>query len=400
MSESDHRRLGRELDLFHFQEEAPGAVFWHPRGLELVRALEAHLRRIVLRDGYREVRTPQVLARSVWQASGHWDSFRAGMMPLARDDEREAALKPVSCPGHVQIALDAQPSHRDLPLRYAELGVVHRKEPSGVLHGLFRLRQFTQDDGHVLCAPAQVHDELVRVLARMQHLYAGFGFPELDVALATRPDVRAGDDALWDRAEHELAEAARAAGFSPRNKPGEGAFYGPKIELGLRDRAGRAWQCGTVQLDYVMPARFGASYVAADGRRAPLVMIHRALLGSVERFCGVLLEHHDGKLPGWLAPEAVRVLAVSGKQAAYAASLADDLRARGVRAEADRKEAPLGGRIREAHAARVPFVLVVGAREEAASSVVLRGEGGATDEVLAREEGLARLASACAPPAP
>ncbi len=396
LHEFDHRRLGQDLDLFHLQEEAPGAVFWHPRGLALVRALEAQLRRIVLCDGYREVRTPQVMARSIWESSGHWQSFAAGMMRLA-EDEREAALKPVSCPGHVQIVMRACPSHHDLPIRLAELGVVHRHEPSGVLHGLFRLRQFTQDDGHVFCAPGQVHDELVRFLSRVRSLYASFGFDDVDVALSTRPPVRAGDDATWDRAEAALAGAARAAGFEPRIQPGEGAFYGPKIELVLRDRAGRSWQCGTIQLDYFMPVRFGALYVDADGAKKPLVMIHRALLGSLERFAGILLEHHEGRLPAWLAPEAVRVLPVGGAQASYAEAIAEDLRARGVRAEADARDAPLGRRIRDAHHERIPHVLVVGAREVEAGTVVVRAE---PEHAEVREAAVARLAHACAPPDP
>jgi len=398
----DHRRLGAELDLFHLQEEAPGSVFWHPRGLVLVRAIEDHIRRIVAVDGYREVRTPQVVARSIWESSGHWGSFAAGMMRLERDDERELALKPVSCPGHLQIVLRASPSYRDLPLRLAELGLVHRNEPSGVLHGLFRLRQFTQDDGHVFCAEEHVHDELVRFLARVKRLYASFGFADVEVALSTRPPVRAGDDAAWDRAEAALARAAEACALDVRLQPGEGAFYGPKIELVLRDRAGRKWQCGTIQLDYFMPERFGAVYVAADGSKRPLVMLHRALLGSVERFAGILLEHHAGRLPAWLAPEVARVLPVAGAHSAYADEVTKRLRSVGIRASRDGRDSPLPRRIRDAHEDRIPFVLVTGARDIAAGTVALRdaSEEGSGSRTLSVDEAAAFVAERCAPPEP
>jgi threonyl-tRNA synthetase len=396
LPEYDHRRLGQELDLFHLQEEAPGAVFWHPRGLELIRNLESWVRRIVAHDGYREVRTPQLMSRSIWQSSGHWESFAAGMIHVDHD-ERAGALKPVNCPGHVQIAMRAQLSHRDLPLRLAENGVVHRNEASGVLHGLFRLRQFTQDDGHIFCAEEHVHAELVRFLARVQWVYRALGLSDFDVALSTRPPVRAGDDASWEKAEAALARAADVAGHALRIQPGEGAFYGPKIELSARDRAGRVWQCGTIQLDYFMPQRFGASYVAADGSRRPLVMLHRAMLGSFERFAAILLEHHAGRLPAWLAPEAARVLAVSEAQSAYASEVVRALASRTVRASSDARDGSLSWRIRDAHLARVPFVLVVGAREADARSVVLRSDDGAA---VPLDVAVARIAECASPPDP
>lgn len=407
LSHDDHRRLGQELDLFHLQDEAPGAVFWHPRGLAIVRALEGWLRQVAESDGYREVRTPQVMSRAIWSSSGHWQNFAAGMMKVPDEarDERDLALKPVNCPGHVQIAMDARLSHRHLPLRLSELGVVHRREPSGVLHGLFRLRQFTQDDGHVFCAEEDVRSELLRFLKRVKAVYASVGFDEVDVALSTRPEVRAGRDADWDRAEEHLQRAAEEAGFSPRHQPGEGAFYGPKIELVLRDHAGRAWQCGTIQVDYVMPARFGASYVGSDGRRHPLVMIHRALLGSLERFAGILLEHHGGRLPGWLAPVSVRVLPVQSAQRGHGDALLRELREHGVRAELDAHDAPLSQRVHDARHARVPWLAVLGAREVKANQVAVRSlhasalDADATkDEVLARDQAVGLIAGRCAAP--
>ena len=405
----DHRRLGHELDLFHLQEGAPGAVFWHPRGLDLVHNLERWVRHITRADHYREVRTPLFLDRSIWESSGHWQSFANGMIHV-HDEERDGALKPVSCPAHVQIAMRARLSHHDLPLRLAEHGVVHRNEPSGVLHGLFRLRQFTQDDGHVFCAREQVAAELVAFLRRVKWVYDVLGFSELDVALSTRPAERAGDDALWDLAERSLIVAAEEAGLpSLRIQPGEGAFYGPKIELTARDSVGRAWQCGTIQLDYFMPARFGASYVAADGSKQPLVMIHRAMLGSFERFTGILLEHHHGHLPSWLAPEPVRILPIAGAQNAYAADVASALASSGVRAVVDDREESLGRRIRDAQLVRIPNVVVVGAREAERGAVALRvREGGDVNDgagptraaELALGEAIRLLAERCRAPEP
>lgn len=391
----DHRSIGPRLGLFHFQDEAPGMAFWHPRGLVLVRALEDAARRFVRAAGYSEVRTPQLLRQPIWEASGHWQHFRAGMFALA-DEGQPAALKPVSCPGHIQIAARSALSYRDLPLRLCEFGCCHRDEPSGTLHGLFRLRQFTQDDGHVFCAEDQVEAEIRRFCSGVGAFYAAFGFPEVAVALSTRPPERAGDDALWDRAEAALQAAAEAAGLRPALQPGEGAFYGPKLEFSLRDRLGRAWQCGTIQLDFVLPERFDLRYVDASGQRRRPAILHRALYGSVERFLGVLLEHHAGSLPGWLAPVQVRVAPVGPDQREAAAAAAAELRAAGLRVELDEREETLARRVAEAHEDGVPFFAVVGAREAAAGSLALRSREG--QRVLPRPDALAALAAACAPP--
>lgn len=381
MSErDDHRRIGRELDLFHLQEEAPGAVFWHPRGLVVVRALEEHVRRVVRADGYEEVRTPQVMARKIWEESGHWEKFGDDMMRVDR-----AALKPVSCPGAIQIV--RRRDHGDgAPVRLSELGVVHRNERKSQLLGLFRLRQFTQDDGHVFCAERDVDDEIARFVARVRALYAAFGLEDVEMVLALRPAVRAGSDALWDRAESALSRAVCRAGLEPSVVPGGGAFYGPKLEIVVRDARGRRWQCGTVQLDFVLPERFGL----------PCVMLHRAMLGSFERFVGLLLERTAGRLPPWLAPEQVRVLAVAPALADYAAEVAALLDARGLRASVDARDAPLGARVKRAHDARVPLVAIVGPRDRDARSVSLRH--GSEKQELPLAGALEALAGACSPP--
>ncbi len=353
----DHRRLGRELDLFHLQDDAPGSVFWHPRGLVVLRALEEHVRRAVAADGYEEVRSPQVLARSVWEKSGHWEKFSAGMMRLDGD----AALKPVSCPGH--IALARRRSREALPLRLCEMGVVHRNERRSQLAGLFRLRQFMQDDGHVFCEEDQIDAEVARFWARARALYQGAGFDVIEASLSLRPDVRAGDDALWDRAELLLARALDAAGIAFDRVPGGGAFYGPKLELMLRDQGGRSWQCGTLQVDLVLPRRFGIR---------PPVILHRAMLGSFERFIALLLERHAGKLPPFLAPEAVRVLPVAPEQSAYAAEVAALLERGGARVHVDPRDHDLSRRVSDAHRAKVPIVVVVGPRDVASRRVSVR----------------------------
>lgn len=393
LDEHDHRRLGPRLDLFHLQDDAPGSVFWHPRGLALHRALEQHARAHVLACGYQEVRSPQLLLRPVWEASGHWEHFRQDMLAL---EDGEGALKPVSCPGHLALARHARPSWRDLPSRLAEFGLVHRNEPRGALHGLFRLRQFTQDDGHVFCREAQVADEVARFCAGLRRFYAGFGFADVEAAFSSRPQGRAGSDALWDVAERALREAAEAAGLAPKHQPGQGAFYGPKLEFALRDRSGRAWQCGTLQLDFVLPGRFDLGYVEPGGERRAPVMLHRALYGSVERFLGLLLEHHRGVLPAWLCPEQAVVVPL-GEARAYAEGLVRDLAAAGVRARLDAREEALGRKVRDAHALGVPSVLVVGEREMAWWAVRVRERGGVQRE-LRREHAVAELAAACAPP--
>jgi threonyl-tRNA synthetase len=393
LDHDDHRAAGPRLGLFHLQDEAPGMVFWHPKGLALVRALEDAVRRRAAAEGYHEVRTPQLLRQSLWEASGHWEHFRHGMFALEQDGVC-AALKPVSCPCHIQIAQRRSLSYRDLPLRLCEFGLCHRDEPSGTLHGLFRLRQFTQDDGHIFCAEDQVAAEIDRFCRGAAAFYAAMGFVDVAVALSTRPPQRAGDDATWDRAEAMLAAAAAAAGLRPALQPGEGAFYGPKLEFTLRDRLGRAWQCGTIQLDLVLPRRFGLHYVdAGDVRRHP-AMLHRALLGSVERFLAVLLEH--GALPPWLAPVQVVVVPVHPAQAAAAAAALAELRAAGLRAELDDRPETLARRVAEAHAGGVPCLAVVGAREAEAGTLALRERG--EQSLLPRAEAVAALARRCAPP--
>ncbi len=393
---NDHRAIGRRLDLFHQREEAPGMVFWHPAGFDLFERLVAAARRVLAAQGYREVRTPQLLRAPVWEASGHARHFADGMIHAAGEGVRES-LKPVSCPGHLYIAQQRAPSYRDLPLRYAEFGVVHRNELSGALQGLLRLRQFTQDDGHVLCADVDAaRREVQRFCAAVPGFYRAFGFDEVRVALATRPADRAGDDAMWDLAEGALRGALADLGVDHGIEAGGGAFYGPKIEYTLRDRQGRSWQCGTIQFDLAMPSRFDVAYVDADGIRRPPVMLHRALFGSVERFLAILLEHHGVDLPLWLAPVQAWALPVSEAQAEAAEALAASLRDRGVRCEA-RCEGTLGRRIALAHARGVPRVLVLGRRELAEGRVSLRGRAGEQAEVR-REEAIEALSRACAAP--
>jgi threonyl-tRNA synthetase len=398
----DHRDVGRRLDLFHFQEEAPGMVFWHPAGWVLYRVLEEAARRQVAAQGYREVRTPQLVGQRMWELSGHWQHFR-GEMFVHEGDGAAAALKPVSCPGHVQLVARAAPSYRDLPIRLAEMGLCHRLEPSGALSGLFRLRQFTQDDGHVFCAEEQVVDEVARFCAGLRRFYPAFGFDEPRVQLATRPASRAGDDAVWDRAEALLERAAQAAGVVCEPDPGGGAFYGPKLEWVLRDRGGRSWQCGTIQLDMVMPERFDLAYVAAGGQRLRPALLHRALYGSIERFMAIVLEHHGVALPAWLAPEQVRVLPVGGDGggagAAAAAEAVASLGRAGLRAARHDENATLSRRVRDAHDEGVPYVLVLGAREAASGSVSLRAmRGGSPARELPVGAALAELEDACRPP--
>jgi threonyl-tRNA synthetase len=393
LAEDDHREIGRRLDLFHFQEEAAGMVFWHPRGYRTLRALEQLIRRHSEQDGFEEVRTPQLLRQPIWEASGHWQHFRDGMFHLA---DEALAVKPVSCPGHLEILKRRVASYRDLPLRYSELGLVHRNEPSGTLHGLFRLRQFTQDDGHVFCAPEQVGVEVARFCRSLVALYRALGFAEVEVSFATRPDERAGSDEVWDRAERLLFEAASEAGLEPSLAPKSGAFYGPKLEFALPDRLGRRWQCGTIQLDLVLPERFDVSYVDRSGQRQRPLMLHRATLGSLERFLGVVLEQHDGVLPGWLAPEQVMVVPVEAAQASYAEELAVELRGAGLRVRVDQRSESLSRRVAGAHEQAVPFVVVVGQRELDARTASLRagGEQRSLDRVALKLE----LARRCAPP--
>lgn len=370
----DHRSLGEALGLFHFQDEAPGCPFWHPRGMSLLKRVEDHVRQRMAADGYQEVRTPQMMARSLWEQSGHWDLYGGNMFVLG-DENRRMAVKPMNCPGHVQVFRHGVRSWRDLPMRYAEFGVCHRDEPSGALHGLMRLRAFTQDDGHVFCRPDQVRGEVARFCRLVSRLYRDFGFSDFGVALSLRPDVRAGSDDVWDRAEEALADAAAAAGLSPARAPGEGAFYGPKLEFSLKDSRGRAWQCGTIQLDMVLPARLGAAYAAADGSKQPAVILHRAALGSLERFIGILLEHHGGDLPMWLAPEQVLVATISERQAGWAREVADRLSAAGLRVRLDDGSDRIAAKVRGAALLRIPAVAVVGEREASAGALDVRMGG-------------------------
>lgn len=396
LDEHDHRNIGRRLDLFHLQEEAPGMVFWHPRGYQVYRLVEEAVRRQMAAQGFREVRTPQILRQSIWETSGHWQHFAADMFVFA-DEDRAAAAKPVSCPCHLQIVERLSPSYRDLPLRLGELGLVHRNEASGTLHGLFRLRQFTQDDGHIFCEEGQIEDEVARFCASLRTFYAAFGFADVAVGFSTRPALRAGSDATWDRAEAMLRAAADRAGLAPVEQPGQGAFYGPKLEFVLQDRLGRAWQCGTIQLDLVLAERFGVHYVDASGARRPPAMLHRATLGSLERFLGILLEHHDGALPPWLAPDQAVVAPVTDAHRAYADGVVASLRAAGVRAAIDARSETLARKVVDAHAEGVPFFLVAGAREVERGAISLRErQGGRRD--LPLDVGVAELARACAPP--
>ncbi len=395
---SDHRVIGQQLDLFHLQEEAPGMVFWHPRGYALYRALESVVRSWTARDGFEEVRTPELLRSAIWEQSGHWQNFREHMFAF-EDDGKSAAMKPVNCPGHAQIVKKRSLSHRDLPLRLAEFGVVHRDEPSGVLHGLMRLRQFTQDDGHVFLAEADIEREVAHFCSSLHDFYRALGFKEIAVSFATRPLQRAGSDETWDRAELALENAARRAGLHTRHKPGEGAFYGPKLEFELHDRHGRAWQCGTIQLDFVLPERFELSYDDGAGKRVRPAMLHRAMLGSLERFLGILLEHHAGRVPAWLAPEQVRVLPVHREQRGYAEELVLRLRERGLRASCDASDATLGRRVAQAHGLCVPLLWVVGAREASGGTVAERSQSDA-QRVLPVVAALDAAASVSALPEP
>ncbi|WP_437619918.1 threonine--tRNA ligase [Sorangium sp. So ce1151] len=391
LDEDDHRSLGQRLDLFHFQEEAPGMVFWHARGFALYRLLEEAIRRQMMRDSYREVRTPLILRQAIWKASGHWDNFSSNMFRLSEEDHA-AAIKPVNCPGHMQIVARMAPSYRDLPLRIGEFGMVHRDEPSGTLHGLFRLRQFTQDDGHIFCVEEQIEAEVARFARTLRDFYAGFGFDDMVVGFSTRPAERSGSDEVWDRAEAALSAAATSAGLEYRLQPGEGAFYGPKLEFVLRDRLGRSWQCGTIQLDLVLPERFDITYVDASGARRRPAILHRALLGSVERFLGILLEHYRGALPLWLSPEQVVVVPVTDAQRAYAEEVLQRLQQKGVRAILDAGDDSLSRKIAVAHASAIPLVAVVGKREAERRSVALREREGGQQRELPLDEAVVEVA--------
>jgi len=396
MHHDDHRSLGNRLDLFHQQEEGPGVVFWHPRGAALYRVVEGYIHRRMAAAGFREVRTPQLLSRRLWEASGHWEKFGDEMFACG-EGERVVALKPMSCPGHIQIFNKRVRSWRDLPLRLCEFGACHRNEPSGALHGLMRTRAFTQDDAHIFCREDQVEAEVARFCALLRRVYADFGFPDFSVGFSTRPAVRAGSDDLWDRAEAQLAAAAQAAGLAPRLQPGEGAFYGPKLEFKLRDSLGRDWQCGTVQLDFVLPERLEAEYVDASGQRVRPVMIHHAVLGSLERFLAMLLEHFAGQLPLWLAPDQVAVAPISPAQGEYVGAVAAALEEAGLRVALDDRAERLPRKIVDARERGIPLFLAAGALEAESGTVSLRRrDGSQSSHALA--EAVALLRAEAAPP--
>ncbi len=371
----DHRKIGRDLDLFHFQEEGPGLIFWHPKGWAIWQQVEQYMRDVYRNNGYQEVKAPQILDLSLWKKTGHWDNYRENMF-TTESESRTYGLKPMNCPGHVQIFNHGLHSYRDLPLRYGEFGQCHRNEPSGSLHGMMRVRGFTQDDGHIFCTEDQMQDECADYTSLLQKVYADFGFHDILYKVATRPEKRIGSDEVWDKAENALMESLRRTGCDFEISPGEGAFYGPKVEYTLKDAIGRHWQCGTLQVDFSMPERLGAEYVdATDKRRAP-VMLHRAILGSLERFIGMLIENHAGALPAWLAPVQAVVCCISEPAAAYATEIAQTLKKQGFRVESDLRAEKIPYKIREHSMQKVPYILVVGEKERQTGAVSVRGRGG------------------------
>ncbi len=386
----DHRRLGAELDLFHLQEEAPGSVFWHPKGWKLYRNLENFIRGRLEKTGYVEVKTPQILDRSLWEASGHWEKFRENMFTV-ESEEKVMAVKPMNCPCHVQIFKQGMKSYRDLPLRMAEFGSCHRNEPSGSLHGLMRVRAFTQDDAHIFCTPEQIVSETKAFCDLLQGIYKDLGFTDIRVKFSDRPEKRAGEDSVWDVAENALIDAATAAGIEYALNPGEGAFYGPKLEFVLRDTIGRDWQCGTLQVDFVLPERLDATYVGEDGKRHRPVMLHRAIYGSFERFIGILIEHYAGKFPLWLAPVQAVVATITSDADSYGNELYQELKAKGIHAELDVRNEKISYKIREHSLQKVPYLLVVGKREAEEGTVAIRRLGGETQQVMKKEEILQQL---------
>ncbi|MFZ9368214.1 MAG: threonine--tRNA ligase [Burkholderiaceae bacterium] len=370
----DHRKLGRVLDLFHFQDEAPGLIFWHPKGWTIWQQVEQYMRKVYVDNGYQEVKAPQILDRTLWEKSGHWDNYKDNMF-TTDSENRHYALKPMNCPGHVQIFRANLHSYRELPLRYGEFGQCHRNEPSGSLHGMMRVRGFTQDDGHIFCTEDQILDECVAFTALLQKVYRDFGFHEVIYKVATRPEKRVGSDDLWDKAEQALIASLERSGCVYEISPGEGAFYGPKIEYTLKDAIGRAWQCGTIQVDFSMPVRLEAEYVAEDNSRKVPVMLHRAILGSLERFIGMLIENHAGALPVWLAPQQVSILNISEGQAEYAQKLEQNLKKQGFRVHADLRNEKITYKIREHSLQKIPYIVVVGDKERDANTVAVRARG-------------------------
>ena len=371
----DHRKLGRDLDLFHFQDEGPGLIFWHPKGWAIWQQVEQYMRQVYRDNGYQEVKAPQILEISLGKTTGHWDNYRENMF-TTESENRMYGLKPMNCPGHVQIFNAGLRSYRDLPLRYGELGQCHRNEPSGSLHGMMRVRGFTQDDGHIFCTEDQLQDECADFTSLLQKVYADFGFTEVLYKVATRPEKRIGSDEVWDKAEAALMESLRRTGCTFEVSPGEGAFYGPKVEYTLKDAIGRHWQCGTIQVDFSMPQRLGAEYVDANDQRVAPVMLHRAILGSLERFIGMLIENHAGAMPAWLAPVQAVVCCISEPAAAYAAEITQSLKKQGFRVESDLRGEKITYKIREHSLQKVPYILVVGEKERQVGAVAVRGRGG------------------------
>jgi threonyl-tRNA synthetase len=388
----DHRRLGRIMDLFHFQEEAPGAVFWHPRGWTLFQKLIEYMRVRQTEAGYQEINTPELMDRSLWEASGHWESFGEHMFTSDTEDGRKFAIKPMNCPGHVQVFKQGITSYRELPLRLAEFGKVHRYEPSGALHGMLRVRAFTQDDAHIFCTPEQITQETLAVCNLLLGIYRDFGFDEVIIKFSDRPEVRVGDDAVWDQAEDALKVALDTAGLEYTHNPGEGAFYGPKLEFVLRDAIGRDWQCGTHQVDLNLPGRLGATYIGEDGQKHTPVMLHRAIFGSLERFIGILLEHHEGNLPLWLAPTQAKVLTITSDADDYAMELVAQLRAAGISADADLRNEKISYKVREHSVAKVPVLMAVGQREVSERTVAVRRLGNKQQDVMSLDDAISLLA--------
>lgn len=386
----DHRKLGKSLDLFHFQDEAPGLIFWHPKGWTLWQQVEQYMRKVYQECGYQEVKAPQILDRTLWEKTGHWENYRENMFST-ESENRNYALKPMNCPGHVQIFNSNMRSYRELPLRYGEFGQCHRNEPSGALHGIMRVRGFTQDDGHIFCTEDQIQDEVMAFHPQAMKVYGDFGFENIAIKIALRPENRIGSDEIWDRAEETLRAALRNCGMTWEELPGEGAFYGPKIEYHLKDSLGRPWQVGTMQVDFSMPGRLGAEYVSDDNSRKVPVMLHRAIVGSMERFIGILIENHAGALPTWLSPVQVAVLNISEAQADYAKSVAENLKKQGFRVHLDLRNEKITYKIREHSMQKLPYIIVVGDKERDANTVAVRTRGNLDLGVMSQEAFLDRL---------
>lgn len=386
----DHRKLGKQLDLFHMQDEAPGLVFWHPKGWALWQQVEQYMRRVYVDGGYQEIRCPQILDRKLWEKSGHWDNYKENMF-TTESEKRDYALKPMNCPGHIEVFKSDLRSYRDLPMRYGEFGACHRNESSGALHGIMRVRGFTQDDGHIFCTEDQVQEEVTKFNQVAMQVYADFGFNEINVKLALRPEARLGTDETWDKAEDSLRAALKACGVQWTELPGEGAFYGPKIEYHMKDSIGRSWQCGTIQVDFQLPGRLGAEYVAEDNSRRVPVMLHRAIVGSMERFIGILIENHAGAMPVWLSPVQVVVATITEAHNEYAHNVVQMLKKQGIRVEADLRNEKINRKIREHTMQKTPYIAVIGDAERDANQVAVRLRGNENLGSLPVEEFIQRL---------